>query len=123
MDALRRAAFTSIGRACGFAGLAILCVMVGLSYDPAAAAASGGILSMLVVAVLLLKARWASTGDVRRTEMWLLLDKAQQPPAAAAQWAGATALREACLWFARYAAGVSAGLWALTLLLRATLPE
>lgn len=117
MDELRRVAFQSIGRACGFAGFAILCVMIGLSYDPLIAARAGGIFTTMTTVVLLLKARQALTRDVRRSEMWLMLDERDRPSAEYAQWAGATVLRDAYLWFAQYAAGVSIVLWTLALLL------
>ncbi len=116
MDELRRMAFVSIGRACGFAGLAILCVMLGLTYDPLVAVRSGGVLMTLVTVVLLLKARTALTQDVRRTEMWLMLDEGKRPAAEYAQWAGATVLRDTYLWFAQYAAGLSIVLWVTALL-------
>ena len=34
MEEIRRVAFESVMRACGFGSLAIFCVMVGLSFDP-----------------------------------------------------------------------------------------
>lgn len=111
MDELRRLAFVSIGRACGFAGLAIFCVMVGLTFDPLVALRSGGILMTLATIVLLIKARGALTKDVRRTEMWIMLDESKRPASEYAQWAGATVLRDAYLWFAQYAAGLSIVLW------------
>lgn len=117
MEHLRRTAFQSIGRACGFAGLAVLCVMVGLSYDPVAAAKAGGILTMIMTLVLVIKARAAAYQDYRRTELWAMLDKADRPPATIAQWASATILREAYLWFARYCAAVTVCLWAAALVL------
>jgi type IV secretory pathway VirB3-like protein len=117
MEELRRLAFVSIGRACGFAGLAILCVMIGLTYDPLVAVRSGGILMTIATMVLLLKARGALSKDVRRTEMWIMLDEAKRPSAEYAQWAGATVLRDAYLWFAQYAAGLSIVLWSVALIL------
>ena len=117
MDELRRMAFVSIGRACGFAGFAILCVMIGLTYDPLVAVRTGGILVTLTTVVLLLKARWALTQDIRRTEMWIMLDRDRRPAPEYAQWAGATVLRDAYLWFAQYAAGLSIVLWVTALIL------
>lgn len=117
MDELRRMAFVSIGRACGFAGLAILCVMIGLAYDPLVAVRSGGIFMTLATIVLLLKARQALTRDVRHTEMWLMLEEDRRPAQAYAQWAGATVLRDTYLWFAQYAAGLSIVLWLAALIL------
>ena len=70
---MRRIAFQTVQRACGFASLAVLCVMIALSFDPHAAFQAGGVLTLVVVAVLLFKAREARTRDHRRTEMWLYL--------------------------------------------------
>lgn len=117
MEQLRRLAFLSIGRACGFAGFAILCVMIGLSYDPLMAARVGGIFTTMMTVILLIKARLALTRDVCRTEMWLMLEDGERPAREYAQWAGATVLRDSYLWFAQYAAGVSIVLWSLALVL------
>jgi hypothetical protein len=46
----------SVARGCGFAALAILTLMVGLSWDAALACRLGGVLVLLVCALLLLKA-------------------------------------------------------------------
>jgi hypothetical protein len=34
MEELRKAAFISVARGCGFGMLAIICVMVGMSFNP-----------------------------------------------------------------------------------------
>ena len=34
MEAIENAAFISIGQACGFAGLAVFCMVFGLMFDP-----------------------------------------------------------------------------------------
>jgi hypothetical protein len=47
MEELRKAAFISVARGCGFGMLAIICVMVGLSYNPRAVFQAGGILTLL----------------------------------------------------------------------------
>jgi len=117
MQHLRRAAFLSIGRACGFAGLAVLCVMIGLSYEPLLAARTGAVLTTMITVVLIFKSRRALYQDYRKTEAWLLLDKKHAPPEEYAQWASATVLRDAYLWFAQYAAGMSILLWATAVLL------
>lgn len=113
MEHLRLVAYQSVGRACGFAGLAIFCLLVGLSFEPLTAARTGGVLTLLMTAVLLIKARHARTQDYRRTEWWLMLDRNQRPPAAYAQWAAATVLRDAYLRFAHYTAGISVLFWTI----------
>ena len=119
MDHLRRTAFVSVGRACGFAGLAIVCVMVGFSYDLVAAARAGGILTLLVTVVLIMKAREAVWRDYRRTELWLMLEKDERPPPAIAQAVTSTVLQDAYFWFARHTAGISVALWLMAVFLSA----
>jgi hypothetical protein len=119
MEQMRRIAFETAMRACGFASLGIFCVMVGLSFDPHAAFQAGGFLTILMTLVLIVKAREARTKDYRRTEMWLYLPKEHRPPAAHAQWASATVLRETYLVFAHWTAGVAIAMWVLALLLLA----
>jgi hypothetical protein len=99
MEQMRRIAYETVLRACGFASLAIFCVMIGMSFMPKLAFQAGGFLTTLMCAVLILKAYEARTKDYRRTEMWLYLEKDQRPPAAYA-WASATVLRETYLRFA-----------------------
>jgi len=117
MDRMRTVAFQTIGRAVGFAGLAILCVMAGMAFDPLLAIQTGGFLVLLLLAVLLFKARAALTSDHRQTEMWLYLDKTERPAEAYAHWAAATVLRDAYFWFARWMAAVAVALWGMAVLL------
>lgn len=117
MEHLRHAANISIGRACGFFGLGIITVMMGLSFDPLLATRSGAVLVTGLTIVLIIRARGALTQDYRRTEMWLLLEDDQRPPVNCAQWAASTVLRDAYLQFALWAAGLSILLWTVALLL------
>jgi hypothetical protein len=82
MEEMRRSAYETVLRACGFASLAIFCVMIGLSFLPRSAFQAGGFLSMTMALVLVFKAREARTKDHRRTEMWLYLPKDRRPPEA-----------------------------------------
>src|SRR4029078_2487832 len=113
---MRRVAYESVLRACGFASLAIFCVMVGMSFMPREAFQTGGFLTTAMTLVLILKAFEARTKDYRRTEMWLYLEKDQRPPARYAQWASATVLRETYLTFALWTSAISVALWVLALL-------
>lgn len=117
MEHLRVVAYQSVGRACGFAGFAIVCVLIGLSFDPVAATRTGGALTLIMTVVLLLKAQYARSQNYRDTELWIMLDKEQRPPKRFAQWAASTVLRDAYLRFAQYAAAVSAVFWASALVL------
>ena len=114
MDAIENAAYVSIGRACGFAGLAIFCVMFGLSFDPAYAAQVGGMLCLGTAGILVFRGWTAQTRPNKKTELWIIIAKDDRPPAEIAQRVIGTALREAYLWFAQ-----SAAIIALVLLLSA----
>ena len=46
MDDMRRIAYETVLRACGFGSLAIFCVMIGLSFEPRVAFQAGGMLTM-----------------------------------------------------------------------------
>jgi hypothetical protein len=113
MDKLEKIAAVSVARGCGFAALAIGTLMVGLSADMANALKAGGILTLLVVAVLLLKAMNADNQPYKRTELWIMLEPNDRPPQAMAQGLVSATLRRAYLRFARqYAFIASAMLFA-----------
>lgn len=107
---LRTLAEISTARACGFAGLATFCLMVGLSGSPQAALKAGGYCALLVVAVLLMLAQQAPLRPYKRTEIWLMLDQAERPPEAYAQMLFAQVRRETFLRFAGYHALAAAAL-------------
>ena len=115
MEHMRRVAFETVMRACGFASLAIFCVMIGLSFSPGAAFQAGGFLTMLMAAILMLKAHEALTKNYRRTEMWLYLPKELRPPESYAQWASSTVLRETYLTFALWTSAIAIAMWILAL--------
>jgi type IV secretory pathway VirB3-like protein len=115
MEHMRRVAFETVLRACGFGALAIFCVMIGMSFNPRLAFQAGGLLTLLMVVILLLKAYGAQKKDYRRTEMWLYLTEEQRPPKAYAQWASATVLRETYLIFARWTAMIAIAMLVLAL--------
>ena len=107
MEEMRRIAYVTVLRACGFASLAIFCVMIGISFLPRLAFQTGGFLSLLLTLVLVLKAFEARTKDHRQTEMWLYLPKESRPPQAHAQRTVSTLMREVYLLCARWSALVS----------------
>jgi hypothetical protein len=117
MEHMRRVAFEIVLRACSFGALAIFCLMFGMMYAPKAAFQIGGFLTLVMCAVLLLKAYEANIKDYRRTEFWLCLAKEHRPPAAFAQQVSATLLRETYLQVALWASAVAIALWAVALLL------
>lgn len=118
MEEMRKLAFASVARGCGFGMLAVVCVMVGMSFDPRAVFQAGGILTLMMTFILILKARYALTQNYKKTEMWLYLPKDFRPPEAYAQWAASTVLRDAYFTFAMYTALISIVLWVIALLVR-----
>src|SRR5262245_6744645 len=115
MEHMRRIAYETVLRACGFACLAIFCVMIGMSFNPRLAFQAGGFLTTIMAFVLILKSREALTKDYRKTEMWLYLEKDFRPPEAYAQWASATVLRDTYLTFALWTSLISISMWCLAL--------
>ena len=111
MDEMRQIAYETVLRACGFASLAIFCVMIGLSFLPRSAFQAGGFLSMVMTLVLVLKAQEARTKDHRRTEMWLYLPKESRPPQAHRAADDFDLMREIYLQFARWTAMLSIVMW------------
>lgn len=116
MDAIENAAYVSVGRACGFASLAVFCVVFGLSYEPILAARAGAVLCLLLTAILAVYAHWAPRRPYKRTELWLILAKDKRPPAAVAQEIIGRTLHETYLWFAKQAALVALVFWAVSLM-------
>jgi hypothetical protein len=116
MEDMRRIAYETVLRACGFGSLAIFCVMIGLSFLPRSAFQAGGFLSLVMTLVLVIKAHEARTKDHRRTEMWLYLPKESRPPQAIAQRTISALMREIYLEFARWTALASIVMWTIALL-------
>lgn len=115
MDEIRRVAFETVFRACGFGSLTIFCIMIGLSFEPLIAFQTGGTLTLMMVGILGFKAQEALTKPYRRTEMWLYLPKEQRPPEASAQQTTSMVMRETYLMFAYWTSGVAVGMWSLAL--------
>ena len=111
METMRRVAYATVLRACGFGSLAIFCLMVGLSFEPRLAFQAGGILTLAMTGILILKALEARTKPYRRTEMWLYLPEEARPPAASAQQITSIVLQETYLTFARWTAAVAIAMW------------
>lgn len=116
MEDIRRIAYETVLRACGFGSLTIFCIMIGLSFSPTVSFQSGGFLTTVMALILALKAYEARTKPYRRTEMWLYLPKEVRPPEASAQQITAAVLREVYLTFAVWTSAIAIGLWAIALL-------
>ena len=117
MEEMQKAAHLSVARGCGFGMLAVICVMVGMSYNPRAMFQGGGILTLMMTLILILNARKALTKDYKRTEMWLILPENFRPPERYAQWATATVMRDAYFTFAQYTAVISIAMWIIALII------
>lgn len=118
MDQIERAANLSVLRAIGFATLAIICGCAGLAAYPLAALRLAAGSTLLMAAILELKAQQAPLRPYKRTELWLLLEpRPQLPPAVAQQLIGA-ALERVFRRYARLALVASLGLWLASLVLR-----
>ena len=115
MEAMRRVAYATVLRACGFGSLAIFCFMVGLSFAPRLAFQTGGILTMLMTGILAIKAVEARWKSYRRTEMWLYLRREDRPPADVAQQLTSKVLRETYLTFAAWTCQVAIAMLAIAL--------
>lgn len=116
LQRIEHLAHISVARGCGFAGLAILTLMIGLSGNMGVALEAGGILSLAVCGVLLLKAWLAHLRSYKNTEVWLMLSPHERPHSEIAQHLIGTALCDTCLRFALLASRV-----AIALLLAAAL--
>lgn len=116
MDAIEQAANVSVARGCGFCGLAILCTMLGLSFDPAVSAKVGAVSSLLLSLALIFKASRAMGLPYKRTETWIMLALADRPHPSVAQAVIGKALHRTLLRYARYAAFVSMVLFAAAII-------
>ncbi len=118
MDPIERAALLSVSRGCGFGGLAIFCFMAGLSYQPILAVTTGGVMLLIMTAVLAVMALRARSMPYKSTETWLILAQEHRPPATVAQRIIGNVMRSTYLDFAHRAALGSAALLTFSVGLR-----
>jgi hypothetical protein len=78
-DLIKRLADLSIARGCGFAALAVACVMISLAGNLGSVFEAGGIGCLLTATALILKAHYASPATFKQTEVWIMLDKRERP--------------------------------------------
>jgi hypothetical protein len=109
---------TSVARACAFAGLATICLMVGMANDAANSLKAGGYCALLACVILLIKAHMALKRPVKRTELWIMLEKSERPPEIIAQPMLGGILQMTYLRFASLHARAACALLSLALLLR-----
>jgi len=118
VQSIENMAHLSVARGCGFAGLAIFTLMIGLSWDLPLAFKAGGLATLLACAVLLIKAHNAPKRPYKHTELWIILPPDRRPRAEIAQQVIGSVLRDVCMHFASHAALLSAAMLALSLILQ-----
>lgn len=115
MEHIQRVAYEIVLRACAFGSLAIFCFMIGLSFEPRIAFQAGGVLTMIMTGVLLLKAYEARTKPYRRMEMWLYLSEEHRPPPASAQRISSAVMRETYFTFSLWTSAIAIVMWGFAL--------
>jgi hypothetical protein len=115
---IERAAELSVGRAVGFAALAIGTAMLGFAFEPALSFLIGSAGALLTAVVLELKARLAPHRPYRRTEVWAMLQPRPAWSAEVAQRIVAATLATTFRRYARLAFATALALWVTSLLLR-----
>lgn len=108
----------SVARGCGFAALAIVTLMVGLSDQMHLACKAGGTLTLGACLILTIRGLTAPNAPYKRTELWVMLDTADRPQPAVAQQIIGNALRDVYLRFALHAAILSSALLCLSVVLQ-----
>ncbi len=112
---IRQFAELSVRRACGFAALAIVTLMVGLSADPVTALKAGAVSSTLMGVILFVKSVRSPQSDYRKTELWVLLDRRHDLPEAQAMQVIGGVLHDVYLRHAELTAWAAFLFWVLFL--------
>lgn len=120
-DPVETCAWVSIARGCGFAGLATLCGMVGISFNPALSLKLGGYCALLTSAILLLKAWRANQVRYSHTEIWVMLNEDERPPKPIAQAVITGARQRTLFLFASHSAKVALAMLVASFLVRSLL--
>ncbi|MEC9369173.1 MAG: hypothetical protein VX871_10840, partial [Pseudomonadota bacterium] len=107
LEHIEGAAMLSVTRGCGFAALAVFCVMFGLSFDFALSFKVGGVLMLATCLILVLKGWHAPVRPYKRTETWIILPVDKRPTAATAQKLIGNVLRAVYLRFAIWTAAIA----------------
>lgn len=118
LGTIERVAELSVARGCGFAALAIVTFMVGLSDQMHLACKAGGIATLGTCLILAIRGLTATTTPYKRTEVWVMLEADDRPQPAIAQRVIGVALRDVYLRFALHAALISAVLLGASMVLR-----
>jgi hypothetical protein len=118
MDHIRRLAWISVARGCGFGALAVFCFMFGFITTPSLALDAGGFGFLLMAAILMVKAGRAHVLSHKRTELWLMLEPDRRPPPEVASGVITRMRRETMLRFAYLSSLVAGGCLALAAVLK-----
>lgn len=118
LERLEALADLVIRRACGFASLAILLVMLSLSFQLVLALRSGAILVTLLWLVLMVKLALVPRQDMRRSELWLMLADRHDPDARPIQATLRHAFAARLRWHSDRIGAFAALLWGCYLVLR-----
>ena len=100
-----------IRRAIGFAGLAIVLVVLSLSFQLALALRSGAILVTLLWLIVLLKLAYVPSQDMRHSEIWLMVAERHSPDALPMQAAMRMAFAARLRWHANRIGAFAVILW------------
>jgi hypothetical protein len=100
VEAIRQKAMFCVGRAVGFATMAIMLVMLSFAFDPSMAFKAGGVLALILAAILIWYAQTAHHRRPKDTETWLLLEVQHRPHGDQAVLVFANVMEEVYLFFA-----------------------
>jgi hypothetical protein len=117
IETIRILADVSIRRACGFALLAVSCIMFAFSFDLQQAFHVGAILVGMLAVVLWLKSVLAPRKPYFRTELWIMLPERPRMGKPELQRLISGILAERFWWHAQVAAVLAAGLGGIAILI------
>ncbi len=111
LERLEAMADLVIRRAVGFASLAIVLVVLSLSFQLALALRSGAMLVTLLWLIVLLKLVYVPSQDMRHSELWLMVAERHSPDALPMQAAMRMAFAARLRWHADRIGAFSMTLW------------
>ena len=116
MDRIRYCAELSVLRALGFAGIGLMTLTLGLSFDPHLALRAAAVVLAITGAVLVVKALNAAQRNYRRTEVWILLGRSIEFPEHRAQQIIGSVLKETYSRYARLVLSGAVIAWVMSVL-------
>ncbi len=115
MHRVQEIAWVSVARGCGFAALAIVTLMFGMSGNIPGAFKAGGILTLITSLILLFRGWQAPKRPYKRTEVWMMLEPDDRPQPALAQTLIGETLKQTYLTFALHSTLLAGGMFAVSL--------